>query len=240
MAAFAQKTDDVSGWDHSLPLGTAPVRFSWDDTTYASGFVWTDLAANQDPVPASDACGYFGNVSGHALSYFTDFATLRATIKTTKAFGATQFGYGLFDDNGATGLTGWSGIYVPIASTTNQQGPYWHPANSYQPWNTTGSTLLNYSPSTGTSAGASCPAGTYDIVLSITKPTSTSTKIDYSMELKFDASGHPVMAGTWKHSGSYTDTTRSTFSYNRVVFLLSDPAGAVLTVKSANVTSYVN
>lgn len=135
---------------------------------------------------------------------------------------ANSFTFGLYNTNGSANATGWLGYGMGNGDTT-------HIGSLLE--RTTGNTAI-YGSVAGAAqissslANANLLSGTYSFTLTLTRLAGNALSIDYSLT----GTGYAM-------TGGFTDTTGSTFNFNRVGFI-SDGSGAdQFTLSNVTVTA---
>ena len=219
---------------------TAPAR---RDTVLPLAAPWTASLGTPSLTGADTAAPVWGAGSNGAdnsamhstfpattLSAAGDSLVLTATVTlngltSPQAAPASRFAWGLFNDNGQSGVNGWSG-YLAANDTTDATG-------GQKLWGRTSTSNTAYHGTAGAAALASyalpSPAfadGSYELVLSVSRTGGGA--IDYHAALVRAADGVVFSAFT----GS--DPAPSTFTFNHAAFR----AGDALDADSISVSDY--
>ena len=141
---------------------------------------------------------------------------------------ANEFRFGLFDSNGSTGTGGWLGYSVGD-SDRNRPGSLWERNDG---------SAAGYFSSAGTSeltteraaGNGDFLSGTYSFSLQLTRLATDTLLITFSLT---SGSGYSM-------SGTYTDTTAQTFSYDRVGFAAGNSLNADQVTLSGVTVNYVS
>ena len=125
-----------------------------------------------------------------------------------------QFDFGLFNDNGSTTTRGWLGYFAEESDTTRSGTLRERNAgNNSDYFSTSGTTQLTTARAAG---NANFLSGIYHFSLQLTRLAGNALSISFSLT---SGSGYAM-------SGTYTDTTVQTFSFDRVGFTVGNSLNA--------------
>ena len=199
LAGFAQATL-VSSW--SQDQGTAPI----------SGQSTTTVTIGNNTSNSASGVSISGSLSGTITALnIGDIVQMSGTLTLAGISNNNVAGlsFGLYDTNGSSTANGWLGYNVSNSDGNNTgQLMERNAGNSTIYTSTTGETQL------ATILASASPAftdGTYSFSLTLTRQAGNAYAIAYSLN-RTSSAGYLM-------SGSFTDTTASTFSFNRVGFL---------------------
>lgn len=220
---FIQST--LAAADNAGPSTTGP----W---TVDSGTGFWDSAGDRITFTGSSAApvahASFGDGgAGYTLESVGDAIRMTALLDTDQDMAATQFRYGLFDDEGGTidgtvsGGEAWNGYYIANAVGRARTGAYEKGENGggvgawWSGLGANSSVLVPESATAGTgdyllSSTGVIPAGRYEIELSYTR-VGDGLQIDWDMTSIDDAG---VPDGVYEHTGSIIDETPASTSWN--------------------------
>jgi len=199
LAGFAQATL-VSSWTQDQ--GSAVI----------SGQSTTTVTIGNGGNNSASGVSVSGSLSGTVTaSSVGDSIQMLGTLTLTGISNNNVSGlsFGLYDTNGSSNANGWLGYSVSNSDGSNTgQLMERNAGNSTIYTSTTGETQL------ATTLASSSPAftdGTYSFSITLTRQAANAYAIVYSLN-RTSSAGYTM-------TGSFTDTTASTFSINRIGFL---------------------
>jgi hypothetical protein len=203
---------------------TAAVTTDVVDWSSGTGDGPLSQSATNDPIVgdgsanSADAEAIHASISGliPSLSQQGDRVSLAGTVTLAGVTSSNdEFRWGLYDVNSKSDVNGWLGYFGSNGITT--QGGILRErnlGNGAGYWLGTSATIL----ATSAPAGASFSSATYSFTLEIERTATDDLQIGWSLTR--------VGSSTYNLASSFLDTDPSTFSFNRVGFLLGGSLNA--------------